>query len=106
MKLNIVMSAYNNVNITKIAYNSIIEHTDVPFKLTIVENNSTDDTRKWMETIDNINLSKVFPNKNVGGVGARNIGIDNLDSDAEYFVSVDNDIVATEKWASRMIDFM
>jgi len=106
IKINIVTSAFNNLEMTKIMYESVKKYTDVPYKHIIVENNSVDGTREWLKSIDDPNLEKIFPEKNLGGVGARNVGIDNMDEDSGYFVSTDNDIVFTEYWASRFVDFM
>ena len=106
MKISIVMSAYNNLDLTKIAYKSITENTDVPYRLTIVENNSADDSREWLMQLEDENVNKIFPEKNVGCVGARNLGIKDLNEDTEHVVFMDNDIVATKGWASSLVEFM
>jgi len=107
MKIEIIMSAFNNIEMTKIAVESILEFTNVDFSLTIVENNSTEDnSREWVNSLSDKRIKKRLPIENVGGVGARNIGIKDLDKDSKYVVFVDNDIVVTKNWSSRLIDFM
>jgi GT2 family glycosyltransferase len=106
MKIEIVISAYNNLDMTKMAYNTLKKYTDISYKITIIENKSLDGSRDWVYNIKDDNLKKIFPENNVGGVGARNLGIRSLDKDTDYVVFSDNDVVYTEKWASRIYEFM
>jgi GT2 family glycosyltransferase len=106
MKLNIIMATYGNLEKSKIAYESIMRNTDVYFKLIVIDQNSPDGTKEFLQSLpkrDNVHV-EFFP-QNKGLVYARNFGIDNLDKDAEFVVFFDNDIVATPCWASRMVEF-
>lgn len=107
MKINVEMSVFNNIEITKIAVDSFFKNTDNNCKLMIVENNSSDNSREWIKTIRDIENVEVFlPNENIGCVGARNLGIKHIDKDCDFFVSTDNDIVFTPHWDSYFVDFM
>lgn len=106
MKLEIIVSAYNNIEMTKLCYRSIMENTTIPFRLIIVENCGSDGTREWLKTLKEDENFKIYlPDNNIGGVGVRNYGIENLQNDTEFFISADNDTVFTKYWDIRMEKF-
>jgi len=103
MKLNIVMAAYNNRELTEGTWKSVNENTNMPFRFIIVNGGSTDDTKQWLDDskIDYINM------ETNGGCGInRNVGMRSIDDDCEYVILIDNDIKATPNWCSYLIDFM
>lgn len=104
--ITIIMACYGNLEKSKMSYKSIIENTDVPFKLVLIEQNSPDGSREWAKSIDDERVQVHLPDENNGLVYARNYGLDNIHPDSEYVMFFDNDIYAPKNWASKMTKFM
>lgn len=62
MKLLICLITYNRLEYTKRTLESLLETITVPFQLVIVDNNSTDGTKKWL-------TKEVETGRSQGGVG-------------------------------------
>lgn len=92
------MLTHNCLSFTKRAIHSIIEHTDVPFDLIVVDNGSVDGTREWLRSLPDPRVKLVACTKNHGVASGRNIGLDTLVGDEDYVVFLDNDIEVLANW--------
>lgn len=104
--VNIVMVTYNRLEFTKQSIDSILKHTQYPYVLTVVDNNSSDGTKEYLSGLKSEGKIKnlVLLEENVGVAKAANLGWF-LEPDAEYFMKLDNDIVIQkDNWLSDMID--
>jgi len=104
--IDIVLVTYNRIEFTKKTISSIIEKTILPYRLIVVDNNSTDGTREFL-----IDLKKrekigqlILNPKNYGLGKALNQGFEFVKSDK--FVTVDNDCIACNNWLDRMLFLM
>ena len=131
MQLNIIILTYNCLNKIKECLNSIYEHTKQEFNIFIVENNSQDGTREYVQKIteekNNIYLS--LQKENLGIIKGRNRGYDFSTeikkSDLTIFLDADQivlsgwlesylkliidehyDLVGCESWKMREKDFL
>lgn len=111
-RLNIVMAAYNNWDLTKGTIQSVLSNTDGDYKFIVVNNGSTETEMHDMvlEFLENeeynkkIHYIKVEEN---GGCGiGRNRGMRETDEDCEYLILIDNDIIVTKNWSKRLIKLM
>ncbi len=97
-KVFICMLTYNLLEWTKKAIESI--RTWYPYQLFVVDNESTDGTQKWLEDngID-------FVSKRHGVAAAQNVGIRKfLESDCEYFLLLNNDVVLKRNTIDNLIE--
>ena len=97
-KLGIIMLTHNCLSDTKRAVLSLLEHTDVPFELVVVDNASTDGTATWLSSLSDPRLRVIASPVNHGVPGGRNVGIDALCGDEDFVVFFDNDIEVSARW--------
>ena len=106
-KATIILLSYNNLELIQECVESILERTIYPnFEILIVDNNSSDKQviyylkemeRKFPEII-----RVILNNENVGFAKGNNIGLKEA-TNSEYYVLINNDIVVTKGWLSRLI---
>lgn len=104
--VSIVMLTYNQLEDTKICVESLFKHTtDVNYELIFVDNGSTkDDTKTYLETLqkEHKNIKTIFNEENLGFACANNQGIE--EAEGEYVLLLNNDVILTDGWLSRMLD--
>lgn len=103
--VNICMTCFNRLSLTKRAISSILEKTTYPYILTVMDNNSKDGTKEYLKDlfdkklIDNLLLF----NENIGVAKASNLGWQCENTD--YYLKFDNDIeIQDSNWLSTMVD--
>lgn len=103
--VSIVMLTYNQLEDTKICVESLFKHTtDVNFELIFVDNGSTkDDTKTYLESLkeSHTNIKTIYNEENLGFACANNQGVEI--SEGEYVLLLNNDVILTDGWLSRMI---
>jgi GT2 family glycosyltransferase/glycosyltransferase involved in cell wall biosynthesis len=103
-KVSIIIVTYNNLKYTKLCINSIFSKTLYPnFEIIIVDNNSTDGTREYLEILAarNSNVMLILNNTNEGFARANNKGI--TASTGEYVIFLNNDTIVTSGWITRLL---
>lgn len=101
MRLLICLITHNRLRYTHRTLKSLLETIDVPYYLVIVDNKSTDGTRKWLQSGPQdlliLNPHNFYPGK------ATNIGWERglKQFDADYLMRCDNDMEFTYGWASE-----
>jgi GT2 family glycosyltransferase/Flp pilus assembly protein TadD len=103
--VNICMVTYNRLDFTRRALESILKYTRYPHAITVVDNNSQDGTREYLQKAkrDGIIKNLVLLDENVGVARASNLAWQ-LEPDAEYYLKFDNDIVIQRTdWLLKMV---
>lgn len=72
-KVGVVVLTYNRLQLLKITISKILEQSFEPAEILIVDNNSSDGTREYLEESEN--LSTIFLNENLGPAGGFYEGI-------------------------------
>ena len=99
MKVSIVVPVYNSEKTIRKCLNSLMEQTYDDCEIIVVDNNSTDNTKKIVREFDKIKC--VF--EPVPGRGAaRNTG--EKHTDGEIIVMTDSDCVAYPNWVSELVN--
>jgi len=102
---NICMITYNRLEYTKQAIDALVRNTQYPHVITVVDNNSTDGTKEYLQ---DLRKSEVIGNallldENIGYAKGANLCW-LQEPDAEYCVKCDNDIVIQKKgWLTKMV---
>ncbi|MBR1391531.1 MAG: glycosyltransferase [Lachnospiraceae bacterium] len=73
--VSIILPTYNRASLIKKAIDSVLEQTYPYFELIVVDDGSTDDTKKQIEEYRDSRIRYVNPGYNQGAAGARNYGI-------------------------------
>ena len=105
VKVEIILPNYNSELYLEETIQSIINQTYKNWKLTIIDGNSNDETKKILKNYmkhPNINIIQLKRNKRAGF--CRNLAIRNSKSD--YVAFIDSDDIWNEEKLSKQIDFM
>lgn len=100
--LTISVVVHNNALLTKNCIESILRYTDVPYRLVVTDNDSTDDTKGMLLRYAAEEKLELLTNaKNLGfSVPHRNVF---ANCDTEYFCALNNDLEVCKGWAQRML---
>lgn len=102
-RCDIVMPIYEGVNYVRDAVRSILRHTDIPFRLLLIDDSANDATFAALEEIaatdERIELHR--NDENLGFVQTANRGM--FLADAEYVCLINSDIMVTDGWLDAMI---
>jgi GT2 family glycosyltransferase len=102
---DIVLLVFNNITLTKNCIESILNNTDVPSKLIIVDNGSEKNVRDQLSRVkgnDNVKVTIILNEKNLGFARGMNIGIRN--SNSQFVCLLNNDTIVTPGWLNNMIE--
>ncbi len=109
---SIMMVTYNRLELTKRMLQSLFAQTDVPYRLIIVDNGSTDGTVEWLKSVPqehnlcqsvDIHLNE----KNLGIAAGRNRAMKIADKYNDPWLStVDNDVEFVSSWLSKCVNIL
>ncbi|KOY65906.1 glycosyltransferase [Clostridium sporogenes] len=99
-KTSIVILAYNKLEYTKLCIDSIRKYTEYgTYEIIVVDNNSTDDTRKWLKEQKDIKV--ILNDKNLGFPGGCNVGINEAEKENDILL-LNNDTIVTPNWLKNL----
>jgi len=103
---SIIMLTFNQLDYTRKCLQSIEKHTDSRYELILVDNGSTDGTTDFLKDFarSRKNVILVLNKENLGFAKGNNQGIEKARGD--YILLLNNDVVVTEGWLERMVDYM
>lgn len=102
-KVAVGVCTYNRSKDLKRLLESLQKLDYLNYKIIVVDNNSTDNTKKIAESFDNV---KYVTEKNQGLAYARNRLIDSCEDDIEYLGILDDDETVNPDWIDRMLECM
>ncbi|MFO7446248.1 MAG: glycosyltransferase [Ignavibacteriaceae bacterium] len=102
--VSIIALTYNQLEYTKAFVESVYKTTNVTFELILVDNNSSDETGKYLVELEKkrSNAKVIFNKENLGFPKGVNQGI--KASSGKYILIANNDILVTENWLDRMLE--
>jgi len=108
MKCDIIMIIWNELDVTKKALESIKNNSNFPYRLILIDNNSEQNTKQWLKTIEKTQefgeTIVIFNKENLGWIKGINKGLEIADS--KYICFMNNDILCGYNWLHNMIDTM
>jgi GT2 family glycosyltransferase len=103
----IVMVVYNAFRFSKECFNHIVQNTNSPYKIYVINNGSTESqVHDYFSSVSDIEYIKLDVN---GGVGkGRNVGIQEALKDKlnKYICLIDSDTKPSKGWLSPMTEFL
>jgi len=75
-RCTIIVPTYNRATALARAVASVIAQKESNFELIIIDDGSTDETRRWLATLDDPRIRVILSERSQGPSAARNIGID------------------------------
>ncbi|HDM32261.1 MAG TPA: glycosyltransferase, partial [Deltaproteobacteria bacterium] len=103
---SIIMLTFNQLDYTRKCLQSIEKYTRSRYELILVDNGSTDGTVKFLKDYakKHANVELILNKENLGFAKGNNQGIEKARGD--YILLLNNDVVVTEGWLERMVDYM
>ncbi len=102
--VDIVIPVYGGLNVLIPCVNSILLHTQWPFKLILVDDRSPDDaTRKWLAHFEDAypQHDVLWNRKNRGFAATVNRGIEHGEN--HYICVLNSDVIVTPGWLKKMV---
>lgn len=102
-QVDIVMLTYNNPELSKKSIDSVLNRSFYPnYKLIVVDNASKTETTSILKKYkNNPKVELIFNKQNLGFAGGNNVGL--KQSNGDYIILLNNDILVTPGWISRLI---
>ena len=102
--VDIILPNYNGASSIKRSINSVISQSFKNWKLFIIDDGSKDNSKKIINKFKNININKIYLNRNRGVSYCRNLGIKK--SKSKYIAFIDSDDYWTKNKLREQIKFM
>lgn len=96
----IKLITWNRLEYTKKTIASVLANTDYPFKLWIFDNNSTDGTVDYLQSLKDDRIEINYSDKNLGLVPPFNIFLEKFKNN-KYICQLDNDIIVPKGWLGK-----
>lgn len=107
VQCDIILPVCDQYDFTKKCIESIIENTDTPYRLIVINNGKNPNTRRLLEDLSDrqdVEVAVVNNEHNIGWVKALNKGIEL--SKAPYICFQNDDTVVTRGWLRKMINIL
>jgi|GEM_PF-1301035 len=103
---SIIILTFNQIEYTKRCLYSIEKYTSQRHKLILVDNGSTDGTVEFLKDFAkrHENVELILNEENLGFAKGNNQGVEK--AKGEYILLLNNDVVVTEGWLGRMINYL
>lgn len=102
--ISVIMPVYNTDKYITEAINSVLNQTYDNFELIIVDDASTDNSAKIIESFNNYKIKYIRLSKNGGAANARNVGLDNSKGNVICFI--DSDDIWDKEKLKKQYEFM
>ena len=103
-KVSVVMPVYNCVTYIKESVDSILAQTFADFELLIIDDQSTDGTYEYLQTLTDIRVQLIRKKQNSGYTVSLNIGLDL--AKGEYIARMDGDDICFLNRLKEQVDFL
>ncbi len=102
--VSIIFLTFNALKYTKLAVQSVLEHTRYPYELIIVDNHSTDGTRKYLMQLSkqHAHIKTILNKKNKGFAAGNNQGVEK--AKGKYVLVLNNDVLVADGWLGALVD--
>ena len=101
-KITVITVVHNQLSHTKKFIASLRRFTVNALQIIVVNNASTDETQEWLAGQDG--LCVLNEAENLGWVGGINKGLDYVDTDSEYIIFANNDVILDSAgWDRRLL---
>jgi len=96
-KVSVIIPTYNRASLLKQAIQSVLNQTYQNFEIIVIDDASTDNTKKTIQSFDSKKITYICHEKNKGGSAARNTGIKL--AKGEYMAFLDSD----DEWLPKKL---
>ncbi|MFC4099616.1 glycosyltransferase family 2 protein [Paenibacillus xanthanilyticus] len=97
---SIIIPTYNQLAYLKSCIASIVDHTDLPYEIIIVDNGSTDGTAAFLQSLSGQIRYRIL-DSNRGFAGATNTGL--MMAKGQTLLLLNNDTIVTDRWLDNLL---
>ncbi len=97
---SIVIPTYNQLNMIKPCMDSIVQNTNVPYEIIVVDNASTDGTADYLRSLEGLVRFRLLES-NRGFAGAVNVGM--MMAKGRTIMLLNNDTLVTKSWLENLL---
>lgn len=97
---SIIIPTYNQLAYLKSCIESIVDHTDLPYEIIVVDNASTDGTADYLHSLSGQVRYRLL-DSNRGFAGATNMGL--MMAKGQSLLLLNNDTIVTDHWLENML---
>ena len=104
---DIIIPVWNQLEATRECVDSIMAHTNRPYRLIVIDNGSLEPTADYLNSLQGTagaNILLIRNSENLGFVKAVNEGI--TSSSAQYICLMNNDTLVTNGWLEEMVEII
>lgn len=98
--ISVIVLTYNNLELNKKCIDSLLKYCDSSTEIIIIDNNSTDGTPKYLNTLSRKRIKVVLNKKNANFAGGCNQGAKIASGDTLIFLN--NDTAVKKNWAQSL----
>ena len=102
--VSVVIPTFNRCGFLKEAIESVMKQTYPSWELIIVDDASTDNTRSFLQDIEDVRITKIYLDKNMGLSRARNVGLNQARGEFIHFLD-DDDLLPKGALAAHIKNF-
>lgn len=99
--VDIILLNYNTQPMLKNCIKSIEKHTKFPYRLIIIDNNSQDESKKYLNRLRKKDMTLVYNKKNLGVSKAWNQGIKK--GKGKYILFLNPDTLVSPNWLTKIV---
>ncbi len=102
---DIILLSWNKLEYTRPCIESIFRYTSLPCRLLVVDNNSEEETKSYLKSLQgtsSVKVEVIFNKENLGYVGGMNEGLKR--SQAPYVCLLNNDTLVTPQWLELCLE--
>jgi len=99
-KVSVIIPVYNGAKTLQQCLESVLNQNHNNYELIVVDNNSSDDTKKIIKSFRNKDIKYVFKEK-IGRGSAKNAGI--IEATGEIIAITDSDCIVPKNWVTELI---
>ncbi|MNK91363.1 N-acetylglucosaminyl-diphospho-decaprenol L-rhamnosyltransferase [compost metagenome] len=102
-RVSIVLLGYNQLAYTRLCVESVLEHSDLPFELLLIDNGSVDGTGEYFKGLASrdARVKAILNPRNLGFAVGCNQGI--AEATGKYVLFLNNDTIVPRQWLSRLL---
>jgi glycosyltransferase involved in cell wall biosynthesis len=97
--VSIIIPAFNQLAYCRQCVQSILAHTDTPYKLILVDNGSTDGVAEYFDSVPGACVAHA--DRNLGFAGGINLGLARAEGHA---LLLNSDTIVPKRWLRRLLD--
>ncbi len=106
MRIGVVIVTYNRIKLLKECINRVLNQTEPVDSVIVVDNNSNDGTRDYLDSLNDTRINAYHMNENLGGAGGFHKALSIASTkNFDYVLIIDDDAMIERNYIKKIVDF-